>query len=95
VSIPNTDGTSISLLEAMAYACIPFVSNLPANKEWVKDGENGFVVDAGELEKSLLKFNGFDVKTAIQINQNLIQTKASKSVNRLLFYSIYDKILKN
>ena len=43
VSIPSSDATSLSLLEAMAYGCYPVVSNLPANLEWVLDGINGTV----------------------------------------------------
>lgn len=35
VSIPETDGTSASLLEAMAAGTIPIVNRLPANLEWV------------------------------------------------------------
>ena len=46
VSIPNTDGTSISLLEALAYGCIPIVSDLPANREWIEDGEE---IDSDEI----------------------------------------------
>jgi glycosyltransferase involved in cell wall biosynthesis len=41
ISIPTSDATSVSLLEAMAYGCIPIVSDIPANKEWINDGENG------------------------------------------------------
>lgn len=44
VSFPDRDGTSVSLLEAMAHGCVPVVSDLPANREWIVDGTNGFVV---------------------------------------------------
>lgn len=36
VSIPMSDGTSASLLEAMAAGAVPIVNNLPANLEWVR-----------------------------------------------------------
>ena len=29
----------------MAYGCIPILSDLPANKEWVKNNENGIIVE--------------------------------------------------
>lgn len=48
VSFPVSDGTSVSLLEAMAHGCVPVVSDLPANREWVVDGLNGFVVASPE-----------------------------------------------
>lgn len=44
VSFPMSDGTSVSLLEAMAHGCVPVVSDLPANREWIVDGLNGLVV---------------------------------------------------
>ena len=56
VSFPVSDGTSVSLLEAMAHGCVPVVSDLPANREWVVDGLNGFVVaDASELPAALAR----------------------------------------
>ena len=44
VSFPESDGTSVSLLEALAQGAVPVVSDLPANREWVVDGLNGLVV---------------------------------------------------
>ncbi len=44
VSLSKSDSTSISLLEAMASGCFPIVSNIPANREWIEDGINGFLV---------------------------------------------------
>lgn len=45
VSIPESDSTSVSLLESMYCGLFPVVCGLPANKEWVKDKENGLVVE--------------------------------------------------
>lgn len=44
VSVPQSDGTSVSLLESMAAGCLPVLTDLPANREWVRDGENGLIV---------------------------------------------------
>jgi len=44
VSTSFSDSTSLSLQEAMACELAPVVTDLPANREWVKDGENGFIV---------------------------------------------------
>lgn len=93
ISIPNTDGTSISLLEAMAYGCLPIVSDLPANREWVKDEENGIIVHDFNLEKALeraLKLNGNKVT---EINSEIIASRATKVANRAKFIAIYDRLL--
>ena len=44
VSTSTTDGASVSLLEAMASGAFPVVTDIPANREWIINGENGFLV---------------------------------------------------
>lgn len=44
VSPSLSDGTSVSLLEAMACKLPCIVTDIPAIKEWIKDGVNGYVV---------------------------------------------------
>lgn len=43
VSTSPSDGTSVSLLEAMACELAPVVTDIAGNRPWVKDGENGFL----------------------------------------------------
>jgi glycosyltransferase involved in cell wall biosynthesis len=45
----RSDGTSISLLEAMASALPVVVSDLPANHEWVEEGKGGWMIRAGDV----------------------------------------------
>ena len=47
VSTSTTDGASVSLLEAMASGAFPVVTDIPANREWITDGKNGFLVPTG------------------------------------------------
>lgn len=94
MSIPETDATSISLLESMAYGCIPIVSNLPANLEWIIDGLNGVVADnlnAPIIEKAF----EIDINKLQLINDFQIKNKATKEVNRGKFISLYERITKN
>jgi glycosyltransferase involved in cell wall biosynthesis len=48
VSTSLSDSTSVSLLEAMAAGCLPVVSDIPANREWVRDGETGLLFACGD-----------------------------------------------
>jgi len=44
VSTSPYDGTSVSLLEALACGTFPVVADIPSNREWITDGDNGFLV---------------------------------------------------
>lgn len=46
VSCSQSDGTSVSLLEAMATGLPAVVTDLPANREWVTEGQNGWLAAA-------------------------------------------------
>jgi glycosyltransferase involved in cell wall biosynthesis len=39
-----SDGSSVSLLEAMASGLPPIVTSIPGNLQWIKNGENGWLV---------------------------------------------------
>jgi glycosyltransferase involved in cell wall biosynthesis len=44
LSLPASDSVAVSVLEAMAHGCIPLLSDLPANRELVRDGDNGLLL---------------------------------------------------
>ncbi|MCF6245170.1 MAG: glycosyltransferase [Sulfurovum sp.] len=71
ISIPNSDATSVSLLEAMQYGAIPIVSNIPANREWILDGVNGAYFDANIMLYDIQVEEDF-----VKINQNILTNKA-------------------
>jgi len=48
LSCSSSDGSSISLLEALAAARPVVVTDIPGNREWVTDGENGFLAPVGD-----------------------------------------------
>lgn len=50
VSTSLYDGASVSLLEAMGSGAFPIVTDIPANREWIINGKNGFLVPTNEEE---------------------------------------------
>ena len=57
VSASHSDGSSISMLEALACGLPVLVSDIPGNQEWVQQGEQGWTFpdgDAQALAKSIL-----------------------------------------
>lgn len=93
VSIPTTDATSVSLLEALSYGCIPIVSNLPANLEWVMDDVNGLIVqnnDVDFISKALL----LDTEQLAVLNRQIIERKALKKHSVKKFSSLYKTLIQ-
>jgi glycosyltransferase involved in cell wall biosynthesis len=50
VSSALSDGNNVSLNEAMACACYPIATNIPANAQWIEDGTNGLLYTAGDTD---------------------------------------------
>ncbi len=48
ISASLADGTSSSLLEAMACGLLPVVSRIPANLPWIEHGRNGLLFQPGQ-----------------------------------------------
>ena len=68
ISASHSDGTSISLLEAMACGCPVLVSNIPGNQEWVQDGVQGWLFQDGSAEELAKK-----IVEAVRLRQHLSQ----------------------
>jgi glycosyltransferase involved in cell wall biosynthesis len=92
ISIPKSDGTSISLLEAMAYGCLPITSDLPANKEWITTQENG-IISHGNLTKDVEIALTLDRVAIQEKNKVIIENRATKETNKRLYSAIYDKLM--
>lgn len=59
LSSSRWDGTSLSLLEAMATGLFPVVSRIPANGAWIEPGVGGFLHEVGDpqdLAACILRF---------------------------------------
>ncbi len=91
VSTALSDGASVSLLEAMACGAFPVVADIAANREWIEDGENGFLFPAGgaeELAEKVLEcLDRDDLRaSAGAINARMINERArwSSNIEKLL-----------
>lgn len=92
VSIPDSDATSISLLEAMYYGCYPIVSMLPSKREWIEDNVNGKYF-RGDLNfiSGLIQA---DFDTVEKINKAIILKKGTVQIAYQRFTKIYDDLIK-
>jgi glycosyltransferase involved in cell wall biosynthesis len=87
ISIPKSDGTSVSVLEAMSGGCIPVVSDLPVAHEWIKSGKNGIIENpiCNPLEQAIT----LNQKECALYNADLIQQKATREASTRIFMGLY------
>jgi glycosyltransferase involved in cell wall biosynthesis len=81
VSVPGSDATAVSTLEAMAVGCFPIVSALPSQVELVEDGVGGFRVPVGDAAALAERIEGAladpDLRRrAAQANREFVRTRA-------------------
>ena len=96
ISATRSDGTSLSLLEAMGAGCIPVVSNIVSNRSWILDSVNGYLFDGedefcSKLQKAL-EWVDRNEDCMTDINRKLIQekgdyTKQMKKIENFLMES--------
>lgn len=98
VSPSLSDGTSLSLLEAMACGTGLIVTDVPAIKEWVT-AENGIMVkrgDAAELQRALEEYytNRTLAETHGAKNLEIAKERADWDKNYLKLKEIYSMLVK-
>ena len=99
VSTSLSDGASASLLEALACGLPVVVTDIPANREWIKDGVNGFLVPPRNPEKTaeaILKLlnDGERMKIFGQYNQKIAQNKADWDKEYQKLDKIYNQLVQ-
>jgi len=50
ISPSHVDGTSVTLLEALASGLPCLVSDIPGNKDWIEEGVNGWLFRDGDVD---------------------------------------------
>jgi L-malate glycosyltransferase len=80
VSCAQSDGTSVSLLEAMATGLPVVVTDIPSNREWVKEEENGWLaLGTADFATKLLQVSRLTAHQSETISENNRRTVALRA----------------
>ena len=98
VSTSFSDGSSASLMEALGCGLPVVVTDIPGNKEWINDGENGFLVPPGDglalavCIVRLLQEGELRLRMR-QANLTLARKKADWKTNSLVLERCIDRLI--
>ncbi|RLG01393.1 hypothetical protein DRN58_01845 [Thermococci archaeon] len=100
VSPSLSDGTSVSLLEAMACELPCVVTNNPVIEEWIEDGVNGYVVskrNSKELANKIITLleDGEKRKIFGKRNRKIVEKRADWNKNFEKLLDIYEKCIRS
>jgi len=100
ISLSISDGTPNVMLEAMAAGALPIMHPLDSIKEWIKDGENGLLVNSlyperirDAIDRGLKDDSLF--RSASKLNWKTISDRADSDKNKLLIIKKYVNLLEN
>ena len=95
-----SDGNNVSLTEAMACGCVSIATDIPANRIWIKEGVNGFLVptDRSEIlaDKILYVYRNYKQiqEKSTAFSDRIIAEKALWSANMKLVENKYRELCK-
>jgi L-malate glycosyltransferase len=98
VSASSTDGTSISLLEALAAGAFPVVTDIVANREWIDGNVDGLLFDvrserglAACLERAIT--DDALRAGAVEINRERVLAEGDRDVNMTRLAACYERLI--
>ena len=101
VGCARSDGTSISLLEAMATGLPAVVTDIASNREWITEDENGWLASAGcseEFAAKILRAASWPPKELEAIserNQRIVAERADWDKNFPSLLRLYECLVSS
>ncbi|MBM3264722.1 MAG: glycosyltransferase family 4 protein [candidate division Zixibacteria bacterium] len=97
VSTSITEGASLSLLEAMACGAFPVVTDLPGNREWINDPDNGFLTPVNDVDRladriSTALKNDEQRRQTAERNMDVIRHRGDYATNMKKIEDLYFKL---
>lgn len=100
ISMPTTEGVSASLFEAMACGCYPIVTDIPGNRSWITNHNNGILVPSKHYKKLAEEIlwaseNDIIIKKSIETNRQFVEEKANYAINMQKIADKYHELIAN
>ena len=97
INLSEYEGTSLAMLQAMSMGCVPVVTNVSGAEDVICSGENGYIVDIGDikgitekiytLEKDEAKRRIFSQKCSITVRDKCDFTRYMDRIEREIINS--------
>ncbi len=83
VSVSESDGVSLALLEALSLGAVPVLSDIPANRPWVNDGATGILVDIdpADIADGIRRAARLDRERVAADNLSVVAERADRDTN--------------
>ncbi len=99
ISASHTDGSSVSLMEALACGSPAAVSDIPSNREWIRPGEEGWLFPDRSVEalsEIMLKLDMEKVNLAVMRikARRKAEQYADWTINQLKMLAGYEQAVK-
>lgn len=99
ISPSHVDGSSVSLMEALACGLPVLVSDIPANQEWVREGQNGWLFRDGDVHMLVERVLAVmarkqDLADIGRAARRSAEERADWSKNVKVLFEAYERALK-
>ncbi|MEM4663086.1 MAG: glycosyltransferase family 4 protein [Candidatus Diapherotrites archaeon] len=92
ISASSHEGFGISVIEAMKAGCIPVLNKIPTFEGFIKNGENGFIVDFNDVESCVSKIN--EIIELEELEKEKMRKRATEFASSFSSASIAKKLEK-
>ena len=99
ISPSHIDGSSVSLMEALACGLPCLVSDIPGNREWITEGQNGWLFPDGDADALAAKLvQIFDQRNALpeigRVARTVAEERADWTKNSAKLMQAYQQALQ-
>jgi glycosyltransferase involved in cell wall biosynthesis len=95
VSVSESDGVSLALLEALALGAVPVLSDIPANRPWVNDAATGVLVeiDPQAIADGIERAATLDRERVAADNFSVVAERADRDTNLAACEILIDSLI--